>query len=122
MIGVSSDDDNGTNAGAAYLFELEDTNWKQILKLTADDGEEYDNFGFPVFISGDDAIIGASGDDNNGSAYLFSFRNLLSVWDFEEDHDVDGVDLKQFIDEYKVTSGYDLTDLENFASEFGGDL
>ena len=42
------------------------------IKLTASDGRPGDHFGCSVAISGDYAIVGAYGDDNNrGSAYVF---------------------------------------------------
>jgi hypothetical protein len=48
----------------------------QTQKLTASDGAEFDNFGASVSISGDVALVGASGDDdhgrNTGSAYVFT--------------------------------------------------
>ena len=44
-------------------------------KLTASDGAASDFFGFSVSISGDTALVGAHGDDDNGSnsgsAYVF---------------------------------------------------
>ncbi len=47
----------------------------QLFKLLPDNGAELDRFGFSVAISGTTAIVGASGDDDNGShsgsAYLF---------------------------------------------------
>lgn len=50
-------------------------NWTEMQKLIASDGESFENFGHSVFLSGDTAIIGASGDDDNGassgSAYIF---------------------------------------------------
>ncbi len=50
----------------------------QIHKLVADDGAAGDRFGQDVYISGDLAIVGARGDDDNGedsgSAYLFDIR------------------------------------------------
>ena len=49
--------------------------WLQQDKLTASDGNIFDEFGCSVSVSGDYAIIGARGDDNNdllsGSAYIF---------------------------------------------------
>jgi len=47
----------------------------QIHKLLPGDGEEFDDFGKSVAISGETAIVGAFRDDDNGrdsgSAYLF---------------------------------------------------
>ncbi len=64
--------------GSAYVFEKPATGWTdmtQTAKLTASDGDESDFFGTSVSISGDYAIVGAYGDDYNGSrtgsAYVF---------------------------------------------------
>jgi hypothetical protein len=49
--------------------------WTELDKVTASDGNANDHFGNSVSISGDYAIVGASGDDDNGdgsgSAYVF---------------------------------------------------
>ena len=54
---------------------LRHTTSGQIAILLANDGAAGDNFGYSVAISGDTAIVGAWGDDDNGSksgsAYLF---------------------------------------------------
>jgi len=65
--------DNGTYAGAAYLFDVE-TGLETNLFMPVD-GQGDDNFGSIVVIDGDIALIGALGDDDmgvdSGSAYLF---------------------------------------------------
>ena len=75
VIGALLDDDNGVNSGSAYIFYYNGTIWSQQTKLTASDGAAYDHFGRSVSISGDYAVIGAYGDDDNdsdsGSAYIF---------------------------------------------------
>jgi len=73
IIGASS-----TNyKGSAYIFVRVGGNWSQQAKLTASDGLVEDYFGSSVSISGDNAIVGARGDDfgsniNQGSAYIFN--------------------------------------------------
>lgn len=57
-----------SDAGAAYVFDA--TTGAQLLKLTANDAADVDEFGF-VSISGDLVLVGAILDDLNGSAYLF---------------------------------------------------
>lgn len=73
IVGMPFDDDNGTDSGAAYLFDI--VTGTQVAKLTSTDGEAYDSFGYAVGISGNKAIVGAHGDDDHGdrsgSAYLF---------------------------------------------------
>ena len=73
IVGAPLDDDNGTNAGSAYLFDT--TTGQQIAKLLPKDGAAEDWFGQAVAISGTTAIVGARADNDNGlrsgSAYLF---------------------------------------------------
>ncbi len=73
IVGARNHDDNGTNSGAAYLFDT--TMGRQIAKLLASDGAAFDWFGQSVAVSGATAIVGALFDGDNGtesgSAYLF---------------------------------------------------
>lgn len=74
-------DDIGANAdqGSAYVFVKPVGGWMnmtQTAKLTASDGAAGDGFGFSVAVSGDTAVVGASGDTigantDQGSAYVF---------------------------------------------------
>lgn len=83
LIGAQGDDDpNGEDAGSVYVFEYSDSSWKQAQKLTPDDGDSEDHFGWSVAVSGDGttAIVGASRDEDPngvgaGSAYLFEYSN-----------------------------------------------
>ncbi|MGI9014539.1 MAG: FG-GAP repeat protein, partial [Phycisphaerales bacterium] len=76
VVGAPFDDDNATNSGSAYLFDV--TTGQQITKLRAQDGAALDYFGYSVAINGDTAIVGAYWDDDNGSysgsAYLFDIN------------------------------------------------
>jgi parallel beta-helix repeat protein len=51
-------------------------------KLLADDGAESDGFGGSVSISGDTAVVGASGDDDSGSesGSVYIFENIDGLW------------------------------------------
>ncbi|MCH8151181.1 MAG: PKD domain-containing protein [Planctomycetes bacterium] len=84
VIGDVSDIDNGVNAGAAYVFQFDGSNWVQQQKLLAADGAAGDVFGGTVTISGDTIVIGARNDDDNGnysgSAYVFRFDPDTSSW------------------------------------------
>jgi hypothetical protein len=75
VVGAVGNDDQGEFSGSAYIFARDGENWSQQVKLTADDGAADDHFGFRVSISGDYALIGAYGDNDNGgnsgSAYVF---------------------------------------------------
>ena len=55
--------------GSAYVFEQQaDSTWLQTAKLTANDGASGNYFGYSVATSGGVAVIGALGDDDNGSS------------------------------------------------------
>ncbi len=81
VIGAIWDDDNGDKSGSAYVFSDSGSTWVET-KLTASDGALEDFFGGAVAISGDTAIVGAHGDDDNGtnsgSAYVFRYNG--SIW------------------------------------------
>ena len=87
--------DNGTavvgapkhdaNSGAAYVFTKDDAGaWRQRAKLTADDGQDDDEFGHSVAVHGDTIVVGAPKHDannvlNSGAAYMFT-RDGAGVW------------------------------------------
>ncbi len=63
--------------GAAYIFRRDGANWTQQAKLTASDGAEWDEFGYSVSLSGNQALVGAryatiDGKASQGAAYVFS--------------------------------------------------
>jgi hypothetical protein len=71
-------DDVGANAdqGSAYVFVRSGLGWILQAKLTANDGEAFDEFGYSVAISGDTIISGAENDiftghNSQGSVYVF---------------------------------------------------
>ena len=76
------DDENSSGPGSAYVFTRTEGVWTEQAKLIASDGAAEDFFGISVAISGDTAMIGAFGDDDNGvdsgSAYVFS--RLTGIW------------------------------------------
>ena len=73
IVGSPKDNDNGDDSGSAYLFDT--TTGSRLFKLKPNDGDRLDQFGYSVAISGNTAIVGNSGDDDNGfapgSEYLF---------------------------------------------------
>jgi len=75
VIGAYGNNDGGTDSGSAYVFHRSGTTWTQQAKLTASDAVANDWFGWSVSISGDYAVIGAVGNDDDGdysgSAYVF---------------------------------------------------
>jgi len=78
IVGARGGSVNGISSGEAYLFEKPVGGWvdmTETAKLAASDYGSLDYFGNAVSISGDYAIVGAYGDDDNGfssgSTYLF---------------------------------------------------
>lgn len=79
LVGAPFDDDQASDAGAAYVFQFDGEAWTQQAKLTASDGGADDNFGgTSVAIDGNVAIVGAPLHDGNtsdtGAAYVFRFN------------------------------------------------
>ena len=76
-VGAPSDDnDLGADAGAGYIFVRGAESWSEQDKLLAADGAGGDGFGASVGLSGDAAVFGAPGDDNEhgadaGAVYVF---------------------------------------------------
>jgi hypothetical protein len=64
-------------AGALYIFRQSKDGWEEIAKMAPPDGEEDDQFGFSVAMSGKIIAVGArranpEGIDNAGAVYLYS--------------------------------------------------
>lgn len=82
LVGAPYNSAAASSGGAAYVFVRSGATWVQQARLLANDAELQDYFGWSVALSGDTALIGASGDDdkgyNAGSAYIF-VRNG-TVW------------------------------------------
>lgn len=84
LVGASDSDtvEFGSDSGRAYVFTRSGGTWAQQGKLLPDDGNSSDYFGFSVSVSGDTALVGAYGDDDNGnssgSAYVFTRND--GVW------------------------------------------
>jgi len=81
VIGARSDDDNGSQAGSAYLYHV--PSGALIAKLLSNDGTVNDRFGSSVGISNTTVIVGAFGTNdlggNSGSAYLFDIATGLQL-------------------------------------------
>ena len=68
---------NGSDSGAAYLFEWDGDSWSQGQILENPSGADYDYFGGSVAIDGDMTLVGAGwddgGKDNSGAVHMFLF-------------------------------------------------
>ena len=81
IVGAHFEDSTGSDRGAAYLYYRDQGGtdlWGEVVKLTASDAQDWDEFGTSVTISGDYAIVGAQYEDSgglsSGAAYVF-YRN-----------------------------------------------
>lgn len=83
IVGATHDNQNGLEAGAAYIFKYDGKFWTQAAKILPDDGFAEDWFGASVKINGTLAIVGSPYDNDNGSnsgsAYVFDLQNLTST-------------------------------------------
>ena len=72
VVGAYQNDSNGSDCGAAYVYELSGSQWIEKQKLVGSDGSAGDKFGRSVAVEGDTIVVGSYYDDNKGSAYVFS--------------------------------------------------
>src|SRR5690554_4370162 len=75
------------SAGAAYIYKYDGTNWQFQQKLSIEDGNTYDGFGYAVALHGDWAIIGSLGrkiNINRHQGEAFIFKNNNDVWELHQ--------------------------------------
>eukprot|EP01084_Bolivina_argentea_P023604 44057_1 len=82
FVGCTFDPDSSTKRGAVYVFNKTtyDYQWTQQQKLTANNANNGDEFGYDISASSDHIIIGAHRTDHRGnieagSAYIFTINN-----------------------------------------------
>ncbi len=84
MIGASADRVNGSFSGAVFVYERAGGAWASAGKLSPADGDEFDQFGVSVGLSGNIAVIGAFRGEGNeaetGAAYVY--ERIAGVWTF----------------------------------------
>ena len=77
VIGAYGRDHSRIRSGAAYVFTESDGSWVQWQELLSADGEQHDQFGTSVSMSGDTVVVGTPRDQDNGffagSVYVFEF-------------------------------------------------
>jgi hypothetical protein len=69
------------NPGAVYVFTFNGSTWVETQKLMPLNGENFNDIGYAIAISGDLALIGApgetiEGDINRGAVYFFKFNGV----------------------------------------------
>ena len=84
LIGAYGTMVNGNfSQGAVYVFKLTGGVWTQTQKITADDGQMFDNFGYSIGLSGATAIIGADGasiGDNGAQGTAYVYDGSSGTW------------------------------------------
>ena len=79
VVGAASANVGGNaNQGAAYVFTKTNGGWTQTAKLTADDGAAGGFFGYSAAMVGNVIVVGSTGADSKGAAYVFT--NTSGVW------------------------------------------
>ena len=83
LVGAGDENGGGHGRGAAYVFVRSGSDWTQEARLVPGDPLDYARFGSAVCVSGDTALIGANGDDDDagyrtGSVYVFT--RSAGVW------------------------------------------
>ncbi len=77
--GAYGEDGFGSSAGAAYVYQYDDSNWVET-KLKASDASSNDQYGRSVSISGNTVMVSSlySGSSSYGAAYIY--KNTGSDW------------------------------------------
>lgn len=79
LVGAPQESFEGTGSGSAYVFDFNNATWTETTQLLPGDGAPGDEFGASVSIFGNRAVVGATGDDDNGeasgSAYVYNIIN-----------------------------------------------
>jgi len=82
VVGAYADDDNGYDSGSAYIFDLDGN---ELDKITASDAASSDYFGRSVAVGSGRIVVGAYGDDDNGSnsgsAYIYETPQVYTLYD-----------------------------------------
>lgn len=81
-----ADTQAGANAGALYVFEEDDTGWKQEAKLVAEDAEPGDAFASAIALEADTVLAGAPSEAEPTSAtFASTFTSVGSAYVFHND-------------------------------------
>jgi hypothetical protein len=103
IVGASGDDDKASNAGSAYIFSYDATNWVPQSKLLGSDITTNYNFGYSVSIDNSYSIVGGTSYEYNvGSAYVFV---KPTPGDIDTDGDIDYDDFVLFKNAFASSAG-----------------
>jgi hypothetical protein len=67
VVGAYGEDTTAIDSGAVYVFVRTGSTWTQEAFLKASNVDAYDFFGCAVAVSGDTVVVGAHGEDSNGT-------------------------------------------------------
>lgn len=67
---LSSTNDSGSAAGAAYVFTRSGTSWSHQAYLKAPNASTSDEFGISVAVDGSTVVVGANAEDGNSTAII----------------------------------------------------
>jgi hypothetical protein len=70
--------DGHVNQGAVYYFAGSGGTWTQVQKISSSDGGASDMFGASMSFDGTTLVVGATGADGRGAAYVFT--NAGGTW------------------------------------------
>ncbi|MCG3131766.1 MAG: hypothetical protein FLDDKLPJ_02571 [Phycisphaerae bacterium] len=86
VVGAAWRDEPVDREGAAFVYRFDGATWNLQAKLVAPDADPVDLFGYAVAVHGDVIVVGARGDDENGTdaGAAYVFRRDGSTWAFEQ--------------------------------------
>ena len=109
IVGSPGDDDQGLEAGAAYIYERVGGQWILMTKILASDASVGDRFGTSVAIDEEYVIVGAHLNDdpgvNSGAAYVFRLNGAVWV-EQEKIVPLDPTPNKQFGKSVDISNGH----------------
>ena len=78
------DNSNGTNAGAAYYFSYDGSNWTQEQQITTALSQSNGGFGATVSLSGNRAAINVPNVSRSGNGFLVTYQFNGEQWSFQQ--------------------------------------
>ena len=126
LVSAPVDAQNGSSAGAAYVFDL--LTHSQVAKLLPRDGTRNQQFGHPLILSNSKAIVAETFNDDfgrrSGAVYQFDTTSIHRCSpDFDDNGLLNTTDIQLFIKQYTSndpSADFDVDGLFNFydISEF----
>jgi hypothetical protein len=86
VVGAYGEDTTAIDSGAVYVFVRTGSTWTQEAFLKASNVDAYDFFGCAVAVSGDTVVVGAHGEDSNGTEADNSLPLTGAAYVFEKDN------------------------------------